>query len=382
MLLSAAVALPAEAETRGVVGRLSAVAVDSAHITLTWNPVAGARSYEVDRGSSLLLADTRLTTFTDSLLWPRSRYSYTVRAISSSGHVLASAHAVARTKRLPATGFPLPYPASSVWSKPIGNAAAVPNSPALIAYLVAHASSPNMTLRSYGVSIAEAQPGAPRVRVSCGGGGGCLRGTLPMPLTAVPDPQEGHLAVYEPGAGREWDMFEAARSSSGWHAYAATSVTMRRGNPIIPAGRIGGNAANLPLIAGVVRPEEILQGHIDHALVFAIPSVSRLGHVCPATHNDGSSTDPNALREGMRLQLDPTLDVGSLAVPAWEKTLARAMQTYGMYLTDEGGSLSIFAEDPASRGYDAWKLVGMPEGDAVSIVGIPWDRFRVVSAPC
>lgn len=175
-------------------------------------------------------------------------------------------------------------------------------------------------------------------------------------------------------------MWQASKSSSSWSASAGAAVSTS-GNGIAQAGTASGNAANFPLLGGLIRPEEILQGHIDHALVFGMPGVSQLGHVCPATHNDGTSADPNALEEGARLQLDPSVDVSSLPIPAWAKTVARAMQTYGMYLRDSSGSLVIYAEDPVGRGYDAWSKVGL-SGSSASLAGIPWDKFRVLSAPC
>ena len=130
-----------------------------------------------------------------------------------------------------------------------------------------------------------------------------------------------------------------------------------------------------------MRPEEIVQGHIDHALVFGMPGVSDLGHVCPATHNDGSSSDPNAPMEGTHLQLDPAVtSTRSRSRPGRRRSPTR-MQTYGMYLRDNGGSFVVYAENPVSRGYDAWSKAGLPGGDSVSLNGIPWAKLRVVSPP-
>jgi hypothetical protein len=148
---------------------------------------------------------------------------------------------------------------------------------------------------------------------------------------------------------------------------------------IAPAGTASGNAANFPLLGGLIRPEEILQGHIDHALVFGMPHVGSGRPFCPATHNAGSTA--GGLPEGVKVQLDPTIDVNALAIPAWEKTIARAMQVYGMYLRDGGGTLSVYAENPLSRGYDAWAPLGLGGVDSASLAGIPWNRFRVLDAP-
>ena len=200
-------------------------------------------------------------------------------------------------------------------------------------------------------------------------------------MTAKPDPSgDGHLAVYDPATQREWGMWQAREANGGWSASAGAAVSMA-GDGLAPANTGSGNAANFPLLGGLIRPEEILQGRIDHALVFGMPGIGRGRPVCPATHNAGSSTDPYALREGQKVQLDPSVDVNSLPIPAWQKTIARAMQVYGMYLRDGGGTLSVYAENPIARGYDAWAPLGLAGVGAASLAGIPWDRFRVLDAP-
>ena len=81
------------------------------------------------------------------------------------------------------------------------------------------------------------------------------------------------------------------------------------------------------------------------------------------------------------MQLDPSVDVGALAIPRWEKTIARAMQDYGMYLRDNGGTLGVYAENPISRGYDAWSPLGLGSVGSVSLPSIPWNRFRLLAPP-
>src|SRR5207247_7044747 len=84
-----------------------------------------------------------------------------------------------------------------------------------------------------------------------------------------------------------------------------------------------------------------------------------------------------AIPEGARIQLDPAFDVDGQPWPAWEKTIARALQTYGAYLEDTGGSLAFYAEPNLDRGYDAWSLAGVP-GAPQSLANLPWDSFRVL----
>jgi hypothetical protein len=363
---------------------VSATGVDNAHVQVQWTAVPGAATYRLYRGS-LLVGTTAGTSFTDSLLWPATSYSYTVVPVAVTGGALPPLTVSASTRPLPASGFPSVFGASSIWNAPVGPARAAPDSAGQIAYVLAHLKSPNMTLRDWGVSVAETHAGDPTFDVPCLVYTSCTLGSfgrLPIPLTAAPDPSsDGQLAVYDPSGGREWDLWQASNLGGLWSSAAGAAVSTG-GNGIAPAGTAAGDAANFPLLGGLIRPEEILQGHIDHPLVFTMPGVSSAGHVCPATHDDGASSDPNALMEGTRLQLDPSVNVDALPIPVWEKPIARAMQAYGMYLRDGGGSFAIYAENPVSRGYDAWSRVGLPGGDAVSLAGIPWDKLRVLTPPC
>jgi hypothetical protein len=362
---------------------LSTVALDNAHLRLAWAPVANAASYAVYR-NGLPIGSTTARTFSDAMLWPVTSYTYTVDAYSSRGARLRTLTASGATLPLPASGFPRPFASTSVWKTPIGNAHVASDSASRMAYFLAHISNPNMALRAWTVSVAEARPGDESYTVPCTVYSCTLGafGAFPIPATAAPDPSaDGSLAVYDPASGHEWDMWIAGRTSTGWTAAAGAALSSS-GSGIVPAGTASGDAANFALLGGLIRPEEILQGHIDHPLVFSMPGVSRLGNVCPATHHDGSSTDPNALKEGTLLQLDPAVAVDLLAIPSWEKTIARAMQEYGMYLRDQGGSLEIYAENSVSRGYDAWANVGLGGTTAVGLNGIPWNRFRVLSPPC
>jgi hypothetical protein len=355
---------------------------DNAHIGLRWASSAAAASYRVYRGR-LAVGTTRGTTFTDALLWPQTRYAYTVKALDDKGFVIGTSSTSATTKELPPGGFTRPFARGSFWNSAIPDSPTLsPSSPALVQYLVAHAANPNVPLRQWAVSVAEAHSSDTRYGVPCTRKGWKCSlhafGPIPIPVTARPDPSEdGHLVVYEPRTQHEWDMWRAVPA---WSASAGSAESMR-GDGFIPDGVASGDAANLPLLGGLIRPEEILQGHIDHALVFGIPGVGRGAAICPATHNTPTTNDPNAPHEGQRFQLDPSVAISSLPIPAWEKPIARAMQVYGMYLRDSSGTLTVYAENPISRGYDAWARVGLHEITSAPLRGIPWADFRALASP-
>jgi hypothetical protein len=362
---------------------LSARAVDNAHILLAWGPAPGAVHYRVKR-SALVVGETADVSFTDNLLWPATPYDYTVDALNSAGTVVATQTVSATTEALPAAGFQRPYPATSFWNTPIAPDARVhPNNAGMMQYFLANARYPNLALRAWSVAVAEAHPSDPVYDVPCWRYRCYLQayGPFQIPLTAQPDAStDGHLVVYDPATQREWSMSRAARTDTGWQA-AAGGATSMLSDWSPPPEYATGNAANFPLLGGIVRPEELLQGRIDHALVFAMPGVGAGAPVCPASHNAGSATDLNALREGQKVQLDPALDVDSLALPAWQKTIARAMQRYGAYLRDGSGSLVVYAENPIARGYDAWANLGFAGSNQLWLTGFPWDQLRVLDAP-
>jgi hypothetical protein len=185
-----------------------------------------------------------------------------------------------------------------------------------------------------------------------------LMSGVPIPLQAAPDPAgDQSLTVLDPATNCEYDFWGASKGADGkWSAWWA-NATMLNGNGIYAGGsstRASGFANGL----GLIRPEELAAGHIDHALVFGFPDTKAGGPVSPATHSDGVSSVPGAIPEGARVQLDPLLDLNSLGLNDWQKTVARALQTYGMFLSDSGGTTSLYAVNTQSVG------VAYPWGDA------------------
>src|SRR4029077_4858010 len=163
-----------------------------------------------------------------------------------------------------------------------------------------------------------------------------------------------------------------APASGGWTAGARYVTDPTGWGAVCPQKQHcdGAGAAGFGAAGGGVRPEEIAQGHIAHALFFTTPHTRRDFIACPATHTDGVHADPTAIPEGARIQLDPAFPVDAQPWPRWEKIVAKALQHYGAYLGDTGDSLSFAAEATLDRGYDAWAMVGVPA--FASVGNLPW----------
>jgi hypothetical protein len=386
LVAATAITLAGTQGGRDVDDRLRVTARSHASVSVMWPKRRGATRYRVYR-DGLLVGETARTTFTDVMLWPATGYRYRVDAWSRNKRVgAARSSGRVRTRALPKSGFPSPFGPASIWNRPLAeNSPVHPNSDALIAnWAGRYLRNPNMTLRAYGVPVAEVRRSDPRYLVPCTQYECTLSafGPFRIPVTAKPDPgDDGHLAVHDPAARREWGMWEASYDAEAgrWSASAGAAVSLA-GNGIARGGRASGNAANFPLLGGLIRPEEISYGRIKHPLVFGQPGIGPGRPVCPATANVATTRDPLALREGTLLQLDPAVDVAALGLPPWQRTVARALQEYGMYLRDNAGTLTVYAENPVSRGYDAWARVGLRGESTGFSSAFPWRRMRVIAA--
>jgi hypothetical protein len=108
-------------------------------------------------------------------------------------------------------------------------------------------------------------------------------------------------------------------------------------------GWTSADAAGLPILPGLVRPDEALpasqggQGAIDHAIRFTVQQTLD-EYVYPASHEASSRTGSNLPRMGDRFRLK-----ASFVIPAsWPpevKAVAQAMKDYGMIVADNGSNM-------------------------------------------
>jgi hypothetical protein len=309
--------------------------------------------------------------------------------VASASSTIASEPATVTTPAQTAD-FPRPYSDSSPWNTPIGpNPELAPDSNAIVAHSIApFGGGANLsTSAKWGLGLAYADPSSRLHRIGCDlyGCDVSVSGRIPAYARANTG-SDGKLTVVEPTSGAELDMWrgvyrsDADRWSASWRGVTDVNGW---GFYCRPGEHCNGpNAAGNTGLGGVVRPEEIAQGHIDHALQLSgIEDYVRRNFIaCPATHWDGTSSDPRAIPQGARVQLDPAFDVGAQPWPEWKKVVARALQQYGAIIDDSGGSLGIAAENITNRGYDAWQRAGMGPTTQYSrsLSVLPWDRMRVL----
>ncbi len=128
---------------------------------------------------------------------------------------------------------------------------------------------------------------------------------------------------------------------------------------------------------------ELKAGVIPHALAMNIPWAKPKTYSWPAQRSDGRSTDPNAIPEGARFRLDPTLNIDALNLPPMTKMIAKAAQTYGMVVRDQTGhAISLFAENYTQ--YGTTNPYTAPGGFFGGLYpnpvmkAFPWDRLQLL----
>ncbi len=339
--------------------------------------------------------------------------SPTVRPVGEGNLPRPGAASAASDPELPRE-FDLPIPlfaADSAWNQTAASAAALPESDRqiLVTYrvllgqfddLVGYDGPattwpfPDVNLDEYSIPVFSAGTGQQDVVICADEGvlgwphpkfgietlGGPVTVPAPEGMVRPSGPQntdaDGHLVLYDANTFTAYDYFAATIQGEGdcWGFQGG-----KTGNRITEAGVVdffdvrgaGANADTYysaratgpPLLAGMILPEDVARGVIDHALAFAIPGLRNLStdqydplpsdYFYPAstTETDYFSTNRYALAAGQRIRLkasvvdedDEPVDASELA-PITRMFLV-ALRKYGAYLVDNAGGVSFYAED-------------------------------------
>src|SRR5207237_3097322 len=109
----------------------------------------------------------------------------------------------------------------------------------------------------------------------------------------------------------------------------------RASGPPRPGGWPSATAAGLPILPGLARYDEAVdQGEIRHALAFIAGGTAH-SYVAPATHSSGSTNATYAPPMGLRVRLRADFDLSPFNGASL--VILRALQKYGMFVTDSAG---------------------------------------------
>lgn len=177
----------------------------------------------------------------------------------------------------------------------------------------------------------------------------------PGPYPVPPDaPIEGgpnsngdrHVLVIDVDNLKLYEMYRAfpRRNGQKWRADCG-AVWDLTSNDLRPWYWTSADAAGLPIFAGLVRYDEVVEkGEINHALRFTVSRTQR-GFILPATHFASDSRDPNLPPMGLRVRLKADYDVSTFSPNV--QVILTALKKYGMIVADNGSNWYISgAPDP------------------------------------
>jgi hypothetical protein len=209
-----------------------------------------------------------------------------------------------------------------------------------------------------------------------------------IPAGAQPaNGSDGHMTIVEPD-GWEYDFWRASAPSGG-EVHVSTGRKTRIDGEGIGSGVVEARWGSL---AGRVRAPEMQAGQINHALMISVectdgelqwPSINR-GSRC------GDPADAPSLGDRFQLAMSDG-EIAALPVPAWKKTILRALARYGAYVGEQSGTWSLLGFE----GAPTYTSFGYPDQMAVfaASVGIKsnggayyfdiassvdWHRLRVI----
>jgi hypothetical protein len=287
-----------------------------------------------------------------------------------------------------------PFSPSSFWYAPLANAPQ-PATGAIASQVRRYYGTVAVNTVRYSptvYTVGASQVAAPVTQWDCQHKGWLDR-SLALQWAAVPIPpdavvgndNDAHLVVWQPSTDTVWEFWKARKVNGLWQACWGGRLSSASTSAGVFRAPYGATATGLSLLGGLITLDDLRSGTIDHAIAMSLPLTRRGVIVPPANRSDGWSYDPDAVAEGTRLRLDPTLDLSTLRLTPVGQMIATAIQKYGVVIRDTSGGVTVYAENPLpmmTNGQPnpyAEFFKGVPT--YALLKGVPWDRMQVVAPP-
>jgi hypothetical protein len=174
-----------------------------------------------------------------------------------------------------------------------------------------------------------------------------------------------HVIVVDRDTCRLYETWATKRSGTSWSAGSGATWSLKS-NTLRPLNYTSADAAGLPVLAGLLRFDEVAARAIDHAIRFTTDVTDRR-FLWPARHQAGDVSNQAYPPMGARFRLKASYAIaGSLRSDT--RAILVAMKRYGLVLADNG-SPWFFQGTSDSR----W-----PEGLLDELKRIPASAFEAV----
>jgi hypothetical protein len=201
---------------------------------------------------------------------------------------------------------------------------------------------------------------------------------LPIPTSPLVEGGIGtgdgdhHMLVVDADNCRLWELYNAEMSSSTW-THDNSSTWDLTSNALRPDTWTSADAAGFPIYPLLLRAAEADTGTINHAFRMTAENADiRNTYVWPARHEANTGTSTSLPPMGQLIRLKASFQIPS-SYNTQSKAILTAMQTYGMYIADNGSSWYVQGEPSADWQDDTFDQVQSVAGsnfEAVDITAI------------
>ena len=282
------------------------------------------------------------------------------------------------------------FPPDAVWYRDVSAAALDPESPAVIAWLDRAGWGLGRMQIDFSIQVLEAASDTPLRSFTPTGdffSPDCDQEPVPVPTGGALEGEvdyacrgngDCHLIVADRPRMKLFEMWRADIRGDSFRGGCLAVWDMTKVYP--PSGRgeqcTSADAAGFPIAPLLFDADEVAAGRVEHAIRFILPNerIRKLTYVHPATHGTrATSGPPDAPPYGARLRLRADYPLASLPSDG-ARTVARAMQRYGMLLAD-GGDVALTARSDRFTRAKWAGLLGL-----LDLAGLAPRDFEMVAA--
>lgn len=212
--------------------------------------------------------------------------------------------------------------------------------------------------------------------------------------------------IYQPSTGKYWEFWkmqktgQKVKNSAGaevdeWGARWGGHIEDLSRNPgyfvtTKEGYKFGTQATSLAFLAGIITIDDQLRGEVDHALHILLVECMKWEYWShPAQRSDGHidpSANPYAIPEGAIFRLPADLDLDTMKMDPYARMIAKAVQKYGMIVSDKAGGTVFRAENPAGRyASDPYKWIFRGRNDKEAtypayerLRSFPWSKLQLL----
>jgi hypothetical protein len=148
-----------------------------------------------------------------------------------------------------------------------------------------------------------------------------------------------HVLIIDKDSQILYELFDLeGQLPNGTWVAGSGAIFNLSSNALRQAGQVSADAAGLPMLAGVIRYDEIEAGEINHAIRFTTP-LTQNKYTWPARSWTSNNVNTSYPMFGQRYRLKSTFDTSKY--PPESRIILEALKKYGMILADNGPPLWI-----------------------------------------